>query len=126
MLKPILNTIVIIILILGLYLGGYCHGLSINIQTVAEQELGDIARLLSASAFTNRASMNLSAITNHYITHEKGQEGEGRTVKCEPCMQYMEYLVTNMPKLDKANEARFNSYYRVPFKIYQSQKTKRP
>ena len=116
-----LKLIAIIVAVLGLYMGGYFHGKSISVEQTSKEELVSIYRLLSASAFTNRVCMGLSAKTNHYIMHNQKNEKWLRTNKCKECMDHMEYVVTNMPKMDRSNEAYFDTFYRRPFKAYQLQ-----
>jgi len=116
-----LKLIAIIVAVLGLYMGGYFHGKSISVEQTSKEELVSIYRLLSASAFTNRVCMGLSAKTNHYIMHNQKNEKRLHTNKCKECMDHMEYVVTNMPKMDRSNEAYFDTFYRRPFKAYQLQ-----
>lgn len=119
--KVMLKWITIIVAVLGLYMGGYFYGKSITVEQTSKEELTSIYRLLSAAAFTNRACMGLSAKTNHYITHNHKDAQWLDTNQCKECMNHIEYLVTNMPKLDRRNEAYFDIFYRRPFKDYQLQ-----
>ena len=80
-----------------------------------EEELNSIYQLLAAAAFTNRTNMNLASKTNHYITHPKGQLGEGPSVACEECWKHFEDIATNMPTLPPANEAYYDAFYRKPY-----------
>ena len=84
-------------------------------EEASTEELNSIYRLLTAAAFTNRTNMNLSAKTNHYITHPQGKEGHRPSVACDQCWEHLENVVKNMPQMDDANEAYFKAFYRKPY-----------
>ena len=82
----------------------------------SKKELISIYQLLGASAFTSRTNMNLSAKTNHYITHSKGRDGLPPHVTCDDCWEHFESFVKNMPPLPEGNEEYFERFYREPYK----------
>ena len=88
-------------------------------EGLANEEIKAIYELLSASAFTSRANMNLAAKTNHYITHPQGRDGRPPNTACDECWQEFAYVVENMPKMDPPNEAYFDAFYRHRYRQWK-------
>lgn len=84
-------------------------------------EITSIYQLLAAAGFTNRTVMNMSAKTNHYLTHPLGQAGLKPTADCEGCIDYHKHLVANMPEMSGSNQRHFERFYKQPLEHYLKQ-----
>ena len=124
------NNVLRLLIVLLLMTASYCFGrvqkdsdianLTAEVtEGLANEEIKAIYELLSASAFTARANMNLAAKTNHYITHPQGRDGRPPNTACEECWQEFSYVVENMPKMDPPNEAYFDSFYRHRYREWK-------
>ena len=124
------NNLLRLLIVLLLMTASYCFGrvqrdsdianLTAEVtEGLANQEIKAIYELLSASAFTSRANMNLAAKTNHYIPHPQGRDGRPPHTACDECSQEFAYVVENMPKMDPPNEAYFDAFYRQRYRQWK-------
>jgi hypothetical protein len=82
-----------------------------------EQELQGIYNLLSSCAFTGRTNMNLSFSTNRYLEKVMLENGLDPEIDRRDLIEYYEYMVNNMPSIDKDHDIYFDEYYRKKLKL---------
>jgi|TARA_R110000744_G_scaffold110231_9_gene208017 hypothetical protein len=94
----------------------------VTLEESHEEELISIYELLAASAFTQRTNMNISRKISHYLTHQKGQQGQEPDVTCEECWEDFEHLVQNMPAMSGNHGSYWDTFYKQPYE--QMKKTR--
>ena len=126
MIKKIYITVTLLITLIAGAAGGYQYGKHQGAEstldeewtswdlTQAEKELNAIYGLLAAEAFTGRMNMNMSFKTQQYIKKVMEAQSIDPEIDKEVALEYLGYIVDNMPELEGGNKTYFDTFYREP------------
>ena len=122
MIKKIYIAVALLITLVAGATGGYQYGKHQEAEeewaswnlTQAEKELNAIYGLLAAEAFTGRMNMNMSFKTQQYIKKVMEAQSIDPEIDKEVALEYLGYIVDNMPELEGGNKTYFDTFYREP------------